>query len=139
MEALEVADAMPKLTVMMSTEELRHLGPTAELLFGPIGGSLSPVRAQFDTGANHSCISAALAANLGPPTDQILQVAAGGIAHNVPVHRCSLEFPGGTKLDADFAVLGHLAPPHDVLIGRDILALGRFEVDFKAGVWTLQL
>lgn len=125
-----------KLTVNQRVDELRAFGPTI-----PIKVSATPsdsVRvdalAQIDTGANHSCLTEALAGALGLPSiGTLFQHAAGREPQNVPIHRARLWLPGGTNIDADLAILASLREPHAILIGRDILQFCRLNVDFTNG------
>jgi hypothetical protein len=129
------------LTDTVNPEDLQRHGPTIPVRVGPANGEAEhSVLAQVDTGASHSAISPRLAAFLGVrPTRE---VKANHPVHEpvlVDVFRCSLALPNGTVLEADCAVLPNLIHPHDVLIGRDILAICRLSIDFVSGEWSLSL
>ena len=126
-----------RIRVTAKVEELRQFGPTLPVTVS--ANSLSKETfAQVDTGANHSCISERLADQMGiPPHGALYQHPAGSEPEHTAVFRCAIEFPNGTKIDADMAVLPSLSDPHDVLIGRDILQTCRLVVDFVTGEWEI--
>jgi predicted aspartyl protease len=132
-------DGWTKLIVVMPVEELRRVGPTLDIGMWPAGepDSAIPLAALVDTGAGHSCISAAAARRLGVgPSGDLRLHAANSEPRSVPRFRCGFLLPG-VRGEAEFAVLSTLRHPHDALIGRDIMASGRLVVDFTTGVWQL--
>lgn len=129
-----------ELNTTMSVAELRQFGPTTDLkVRSAAGGEYFEVLAQIDTGASHSCVGPALAAKLGGPTGQLLQHQAGGQPAYAPQHSCEILLPTGNVVNVDLTVLAGLSDPHQVLIGRDVLAFCRLVVDFTTGKWSLHL
>ena len=126
--------------------DLKKRGPSLPIIFMPdenfalVSKSVKEhaVTAQLDTGANHSCISQELANNLNiSPSGEVLQHGAGQEAKNTPAYKATVTFPKGTEVTAEFAVLPSMHNDHDVLIGRDILSLGKLVVDFTTGKWSI--
>jgi hypothetical protein len=134
------------LGVDMPVEEIVRYGPslqgvklTPDASFGHDNVSPLPrqVSAQMDTGAEISCISARLWQELGVKPCRFLN-ANSEASRPVPMCRANIAFQNGTQINADLAVFAQLAQPHDLLIGRDILRLGRIVVDFTTGHWELE-
>jgi predicted aspartyl protease len=129
-------DGWIRFGVNMDPEELRRIGPSVPEVTIAAGNTSTMGRAQFDTGANHTCMTQRVADALGiQPSGTILQHAAGKDPAETPLFQVRLTFHNGTVLDHDIAVLRSLSAPHDLLIGRDILGLGRLVVDFTTGRW----
>lgn len=78
-------------------------------------------------------LSSRLAKTLGAsPTGHRRQKHVLSAATYVPFFRCLIAFPCGTSMEVDTAVLPSLLNPHDLLIGRDILATCRvFALQFR--------
>ncbi|MBI2586717.1 MAG: hypothetical protein HYW28_12740 [Rhodospirillales bacterium] len=124
------------LDTNLAAEHVRRFGPTIAIDIWSVNQTvkLQDVLAQIDFGASHSCISPRLAPRLNVEPIGVLNTQIAGLKpEDIPVFRCGVTFPTGTKIEGDFAILPHLAEPHDVLIGRNILANCRVIVDFTSG------
>jgi hypothetical protein len=119
------------------------------LLYGPgmkvgiaalpfVEGSLTTVIAQIDTGAHGSAISPNIVKKLKlEPTGGLSEVRQAGYApYFADYYGVRLALPH-IDIDLDIAGLKTLEPPHDVLIGRDILASYRLSIDFTIGLVEL--
>lgn len=115
-------------------DDLIQHGPTAPVDIRVAGQSAFQALALFDTGAAGTGLSPALVARLGiVPTGEGFIHEAGRepiAAHFFPVH---IAIPGLPWVELDAEGLPSLAPPHDILIGRDVLASFRFSIDFTEG------
>jgi predicted aspartyl protease len=130
-----------KITFRQTVDELIQNGPTIEIGVTCIdSGNGARVLAQIDTGAAGTGVSAKLAERLG-----LMPYGEHGEIHEagrerlvVPYHFVRLTLPHA-DIEHEVACLPSLGAPHDVLIGRDILANSRLVVDFIAGVVGLHI
>ena len=131
-----------KINIRQSADELLKYGPSIEV---DIRAAINPgpslkLLAQIDTGADITAISAraAEALKLVPhgADGEIHEAGRGKIV--VPYHFIRLTLPHG-YIEMEVPRLPSLNPPHDVLIGRDLLRRGLLLVDFVAGMTTLHL
>ena len=139
--------AWAEIEFLQSVDDLVNYGPSLNVrICGlPITErGVLIVAAQIDTGAAGSCISLKLAGELGLPiigTGEIHQPGLDPIP--APYFKARIAIRSGVgwyNLDLVLAGLAILDPPHNVLIGRDILAHGRISVDFLTGVtiWRIK-
>jgi hypothetical protein len=121
-------------------------GPTIALSLrallpdGSSGTLISNLLAQFDTGASRSCITLAVATKLGTqPSSVTASRIAGDQELALPTYKCAFVFPDGTTWATEIPALSYLGPPHDILIGRDLMNNSRLLVDFTTGKWDFRL
>ena len=128
-----------KIGFQQTVEDVIKHGPSARVGIGP-RVSTEPViqaLAQIDTGAAGCGISPRLSKrlNLDPiDTGEIHEAGREPITTSIFSVRL---FTPVMDIELDVAGLPSLAPPHDILIGRDILARFRLLVDFTNGVTQL--
>ena len=128
-----------EIRIRQPLDEFAKYGPTIEVSVSAIEGNEAvKVLAQIDTGAAGTGISKRLAQKLA------LQQIGKGAVHQpglpeitAPYFRVKLSFPS-IEIESDVVGLITLDPPHDILIGRDILANSRMIVDFTKGVTLVQ-
>lgn len=113
-------------------------GPAAPVGIGPAGSQTSiSALAQIDTGAAGCGISPRLVKRLN------LQPVGSGTIHEAGREPVTADFffvrltLPAMNIELNVAGLPSLALPHDVLIGRDVLARFRLLVDFTSGVTQL--
>jgi len=136
-----------KISITQPVDELLKHGPSFKLQARSlVGGGVVSALAQIDTGAAGSAISLRLAERLGldPVGHGSVHQPVGPTLH-APYFGVSLQLPppDGVRLAVNFEIevvgLATLDPPHDVLIGRDILASCRLAVDFVGGTTSLHV
>ncbi len=132
--------AWAKIRITQTVDELLKFGPSVEIGIAPApfeGKGLITVLAQIDTGAAGSGMSPRLTRklNLKPVgKGEIREVGREPIvAHYFSVRL----FLPSNDIETDIVGLPSLEPPHDVLIGRDILAKYRLIIDFPRGLTGL--
>lgn len=105
----------------------------------PVSDRFENIVALIDTGATHSCISDRLANRfMVDAVDRTHQAAAGFEPVFVDSWTCKIFFPyDRIILTNKFALLAHLAEPHDIVIGRDILRDTILNINFLTGHWDL--
>ena len=126
------------IQITKAISELAEQGPTVEAFIGPrdckrMIGAL----AQLDTGASGTGISPRLADMLNLPSLGSTSIReAGREVIESQFYEVRLILP---RLDLELKVAGlpSLAPPHDIRIGRDVLAGCKLVVDFTTGVTVL--
>ena len=134
--------AWAKIRITQTVDELLKFGPSVEIGIAPVpfeGKGLITVLAQIDTGAAGSGMSPRLTRklNLKPVgKGEIREVGREPIVVNY--FRVRLFLPS-TDIETDIVGLPSLDPPHDVLIGRDILANCRLIIDFPRGLTGLHI
>ena len=134
--------AWAKIKINQTVDELLKFGPSIEIGIAPVpfeGKGLTTVIAQIDTGAAGSGMSPRLTRKLNlEPIDQgeFHEPAREPIVVNY--FRVRLILPS-TDIETDIVGLPSLDPPHDVLIGRDILANCRLIIDFPRGLTGLYI
>ncbi|UVK37633.1 hypothetical protein LHFGNBLO_004698 [Mesorhizobium sp. AR10] len=128
-----------KFSFEQSINSLLKYGPTIRIEIGGIDLS-SPklsVLAQIDTGAAGCGISARIAKLLALKPIDVGQIhEAGREPITASIFAVRLYTPA-MDMELDVAALTSLADPHDVLIGRDLLARFRIAVDFTTGLTQL--
>jgi predicted aspartyl protease len=130
------------LRTKMTPTELRNIGPTLEVTLADPATprKTRSVYALIDTGASHSHVSQRLAAMFtSPATGRFRQSLAGGETNDIPAFGALITLPDGVAIETEIGVLARLQPPHDLLIGRNLLRACRVIVDFTSGVWALAL
>jgi hypothetical protein len=100
----------------------------------------SPVRAEgltamWDTGANITCISKALAHRLNLKVDGRATVASANGINSVYMHLVDIELPNGLCFN-EVKVLSCDLVTEDVLIGMDIISRGDFAYSTAGGATT---
>lgn len=131
-----------KITLTQSVDDLIQNGPTmkvgiAALPFDP--AMMSVVLAQIDTGAHGTAVSPRIANSLGlKEIDRGEVHEAGRDPIVASYYRVRLRMPG-TDIEIDVVGLPTLREPHDVLIGRDVLANCRLAIDFANGKTWLHI
>lgn len=132
-----------EIAIEQPVNELIKHGPTLKVrVLNPDTGGSILVAAQFDSGASEVAISMALAKRLGlKPFDSGGVQHAGSDARNIDYFRIKLLLPdlGIPNLDFEVPGLNGIAPPHDVLIGRNFLQHSMMLVNFLTGVTTIHL
>jgi predicted aspartyl protease len=129
-----------KITIRQSVDDLRKHGPTVEVFVTDIQtGARKGVIAQIDTGADGTCISPRLARALAlKAADTCLVHQADKPTMLMPYFEIKLSLPL-IDVNLKVATLSDLNGPHDILIGRDVLANSRLTVDFTSGVTDLHV
>jgi hypothetical protein len=129
-----------KIAIRQSVHDLRKHGPTFEVGVTDIAtGTSKRVYAQIDTGADHTCVSPVLARALHLKAIDICIVRQPNEpVRGAPYFKVRLSLPLA-DIDLDVALLTTLDAPHDVLIGRDILANSRLSIDFASGATDLHI
>ena len=134
--------AWAKIRITQTVDELIKYGPSIKIGIAPVpfeGAGLVTVLAQIDTGAAGSGMSPRLTRKLGlKPIDSGEIHEAGRTPIIAPYFRVRLILPS-TDIETDIVGLPSLNPPHDVLIGRDILTNCRLIVDFTSGLTALHI
>lgn len=129
-----------KITVRQPINDLVQHGPTIAVeVSGIQGGTRVKALAQIDTGAAGTGISQGLAITLG-----LKAIAWGGVHQpgleefQAPYFRVRLTLPIG-DIETEVVGLVTLDPPHDILIGRDVLTRCRLTVDFTSGITEFRI
>lgn len=131
-----------KIKITQTVDEILKHGPSLNVGVAPVpfeGTGMMTALAQIDTGAAGSGMSPRLARKLS-----LKPVGSGEIreAGRDPIvasyFRVRLFLPS-TDIETNIVGLPSLDPPHDVLIGRDILANCRLLVDFTRGLTGLHI
>jgi hypothetical protein len=129
-----------KVTVRQPIDELIQHGPTIAVVVSAVdGGPSFKALAQFDTGAAGTGISKPLALKLA-----LKPIAWGGVHQpgfeqfEAPYFRARIALPIG-DIETDVVGLVTLDPPHDVLIGRDVLKYCRLTIDFTTGLTEFRI
>jgi hypothetical protein len=130
-----------QIKIRQPVDDLFKWGPSIEVgvLCLP-AGERRPVKAlsQIDTGAAGTGVSQRLFEHLKPVAFKEAEVRHPDQPPViVPYFKVRLLLPR-FDIELNVAVLPSLDPPHDVLLGRDLLAQSRFTVDFLTGVTTIQ-
>lgn len=129
-----------KTSFEQTRADLFAYGPTAPVGISEVGKRQATLQAValIDTGAAGTGISPKLAAKLN------LQPIGTGLIHEAgrepiaaDIFEARLFFPG-MDVELDIAGLPSLAEPHDMIVGRDVLAQARISVDFTTGITLLQ-
>jgi hypothetical protein len=131
-----------KIEFRQPVDDLLKYGPSIEVDVAALEGedttaASARALAQIDTGAGGTGISPRLATKL-----RLIPIASG-IVHQpgmtgirVPYFNVRLSLPSA-QLDMEVVGFPTLQPPHDILIGRDILSNCRLAVDFVSGLTCL--
>ncbi len=131
-----------KITITQTVDEILQFGPSIEIGIAPApfdGTGKIVVLAQIDTGAICSGLRPGFAKELGLNKVGEATAHVAGLqpvvvsCFNVRFYLATIEF------DLEVVELATLDPPHDVLIGRDILSNCRIEVDFTSGLIVLHI
>jgi predicted aspartyl protease len=130
-----------KIRNTQAVDDLVKYGPSIEVGIAPIpfGTGRRSALAQIDTGAGGTAISPRLARKLN------LKPVAKGTAHQAGLPPITAQyfrvrlFLPSTDIEMEVVGFATLNPPHDVLIGRDVLANCRLAVDFLSGVTCLHI
>jgi hypothetical protein len=132
-----------KIAISQTVDELAEYGPTIRVVVRNPETSMSlEVSAQIDTGASETAITSALAERLRLNACTVGGTQqAGSEARDTQYFGIKLFLLGTDIPDLDMEVAGlpGVAPPHDVLIGRDILQHSMMLVDFFTGETTIHL
>ena len=134
--------AWAKIVFEQSVEDILKHGPTLDIGIAPlpfVGKGMTTVRAQIDTGAICSGLRPGLANELGLNKVGEATAHVGGLQPVVASCYSARLFLASTEVDLEMVDLATLDPPHDVLIGRDILANCRLIVDFTSGLTALHI
>ncbi len=131
-----------KINFRQPPDKLREHGPSIGLGISAApyaGGNIINTLAQIDTGAGGTAISTRIAAllNLGPTGKG--EVREAGREPIVGYYaKVRLLIPGA-YIELEVVALSSLHPPHEILIGRDILSNCRLFVDFVGGLTSLHI
>jgi predicted aspartyl protease len=113
-----------QVRIRQPVDDIIQYGPSIEVDVSAIdGGPRIKALAQIDTGAHGTAISTRLALKL-----DLRQIGAGeirqpGLAPIVsPYFRVRVTLPIAGDIETDVAGLSSLSLPHDILIGRNVLA-----------------
>jgi predicted aspartyl protease len=132
-----------KIRITQKADDLIQHGPTIPVVVVrlPVDPTrMQCVYAQIDTGAAGSIISDSLANRLGLERIDFGEVRqAGRVVITAPYFHVRFILGRGIEIDLDVAALSTFDPPHDVLLGRDILASCRLDVDFLSGETRLHI
>jgi hypothetical protein len=130
-----------KICLRQPVDDIVKYGPSIEVNVSAIdGGPRIKALAQIDTGAAGSGISKKLAAKLKLRPTGAGEIHQPGLPSTVaPYFRVRIALPIAGDIEVEVTGLATLDPPHDVLIGRDILALCRLAIDFTDGTTTLHI
>lgn len=127
-----------KVEFTQTPDDLFQHGPTlhAGILRLPLSSNRGAgVLAQLDTGAGITAIPLRMAEKLGlEPLGYGELREAGRDVRETPYYRVELLLSERIRFPLDIIGLETLSPPHDLLIGRDVLSNGKLEVDFLTGV-----
>jgi predicted aspartyl protease len=133
----------PEVRVSDKPDDLRHFGPTITIGIAPlpfIGIGMQTVRALIDTGAHGTAITPSVAKSFGVAPIREAEIReAGRQPMPAKVYRARLFLTSTIEIDAEVHTLPNLSPPHDVLIGRNVLAGTTLGIDFIGGFWFLQV
>ena len=133
--------AWAKININQTVDDLLKYGPSIKIGIAPVpftGEGMMTVCAQIDTGADGTGMSPRLTSKLNlRPVDTGTIHEAGREAITASFFKVRLFIPPSAEIDTDIAGLPSLNPPHDVLIGRDILSSCRLLIDFTRGVTGL--
>lgn len=131
-----------KIRITQPVDEIIQYGPSIKIGVAPVpfqGEGTTIVLAQIDTGAAGTGISARLARKLNLKPVGFGEVhEAGRNPIKAPYFKVRLSLPS-TDIESEVVGLATLDPPHDVLIGRDLLANCRLVVDFLSGLTVLHI
>ena len=131
-----------KIDFRQNVDDLVQYGPSLKVGISAdpfVGGEMASACSQIDTGAAGTGISTRLAERLG-----LVAIDHGELHHPggdpivAPAFKVRLYLPGA-ELNLEVIGLSTLDPPHDVLIGRDVLASCRLVVDFSRGMVGLDI
>lgn len=131
--------AWTKIHVTQPIDELFKHGPTVEV--GIRASRDLIVQALIDTGSPITVISQSLAncLNLNPTGKGDFR-EVGRESISADCFDLKLFWPGtGVGFELNVACLPIREPPHDLLIGRDILAICRLAIDFTTGIVGLEI
>lgn len=132
--------AWAKIAIRQPIDELIKHGPSLKIGILPVPsiGNAVGALAQIDTGAAGTGLSPRLVSALSlPPTGDGEIREPGREIISVKFYRVRLILPSRLDVEVEVAGLPSLAEPHDILIGRDILAEARLLVDFTDGITRL--
>lgn len=125
-----------------SLDDLKQYGPSIPIeVSAAIDNAPKRIRALalVDTGAAGTGIGPDLAKRLGLPLIGRGMIHEAGRAPIMAgLHRVRLCFPS-IDIDVDVTALPSLGEPHDVLIGRDVMAKSHLYVDFLTGKTRLAI
>lgn len=134
--------AWAKISIKQTVDELIEFGPSIKAGIAPVpfkGTGMTCVLAQIDTGARGSGISPRLARKLNlSPMENVEVHLPGRGPITAPAFKVRLFLPS-TDIEVDVVGLATLDPPHDILIGRDILSSCQLIVDFTSGLTGLHI
>lgn len=129
-----------KIRIRQSVQDLRQYGPCIEVTVSAALGDHLTVQALalLDSGAHSTGISPRLMRrlNLRPFTEGLIH-EAGREPIRAPMFYICVSFPSFHANGLAVAGLPSLAPPHDVVVGRDVLANCRLLIDFGSGATRL--
>lgn len=140
-----------KIGLRQGVDDLIKYGPTIRAAICDVTSKSNTVNvlAQIDTGASMSGISPNVVRRLqlrGHGAGDIVEAGRERITvdfHEVDIVMAFRNPPSGAlhsmSIRCEVAGLPSLAPPHDLLIGRDILGQFRLLVDFTTGTTQLHL
>lgn len=133
--------AWTQVRINQSVEELRKYGPSLRVAISPVPDPTRTIHslAQIDTGAHGTALNPRICRELGlTPFGEFVINEAGRAPIVGDRYRVRLFLPPAIDIEMDIAAMPSLHPPHEVLIGRDVLSGGRMMVDFTTGVTVLQ-
>jgi predicted aspartyl protease len=132
-----------KIRINQRANDLIQHGPTIPVVVArlPVDPTkMQCVYAQIDTGAAGSIISDALVNKLGLKRIDFGEVRqAARVVITAPYFRVRFILGRRIEIDLNVVALSTFDPPHDVLLGRDILASCRLNVDFLSGETRLHI
>ena len=136
-----------KINIKQSVDDLIRYGPGLKIgiaAFPYVADAPKLVLAQIDTGASGTGISPKLVAELGlvphGPPGEIREAGRDPIiASYFRVGIFLPSIPEPVELKLEVVGLPSLPPPHDILIGRDVLSRCKLGIDFIAGRTKLQI
>ena len=125
-----------KIEFRQEVEDLFRYGPSTPVGIAAISGECTDkikVLAQFDTGAAGTVVSPRLVERLKlEPIGSGATQEAGREPITANFYFVRL-FLTGMEIELEVVGLPFLSKPHDVLIGRDVMANSTFTVDFTTG------
>jgi predicted aspartyl protease len=126
-----------KVNVRQPPEEMREYGPSLQVGIAATpytGGNIVTALAQIDTGASGTAVSTRIAnlLNLEPTGEG--EVREAGREPVTGYYAKVRLFLPGTDIELDVVGLSSLHPPHEVLIGRDILSIAGFSLILNAAL-----